>query len=305
MRASREQRIFCEPVVHLSPSPPARPARWRGPWMWIGAGLGLTCGGSCAAGALLVLIGHFAGDTTAPRPSPPARPSPSPSPASRWGELRQVLARARAAVPGPSELAETRCPDGEILRAAGEHASTGGQGQTVLALPGVSYESLAGFVDRGTTRRADGDDDWLWLDSADLSRVRSEGSARRAAEETVGRRYLIVLRASTRSMPKVTGEGARLGVFSRQVEFRSGESFAPGVFQGGLAVVDVAAARVVCQVPLEVQSGDSFVYRRPVGRFSSLRDKPGDLLRSDFQDRFRKAARAALGRISKLLAGPW
>jgi hypothetical protein len=291
----------------------------------VGLAVGLlTCAGSCVVGLLVVGVSSQLGD---------AKPGALPSTAVGVEQFRQALARVRANVPEPSAVTETPCPDAEMLRAARVAVTSGSQGEARLRARWVSYETLADFVDKGQTRLerprpsilpnreelgfdpvpATGPDDWQWLEDGVLPEVFHpnlyEGSyledeLRRTIAEVLANRYLAVLRASNRAMPRILKAGVQLDVLDRRRELRSGQSFTPGVFQGAILVMDIGAASVVCQATLEARSSATIVYRNRTS-LGLMRQQPSKELRSDFQDRFHEAARASLGRISKLLDSPW
>lgn len=270
-----------------------------------------------------------------------AKRMPSPPPTTDPGDFRRALGRVRAGMPDPSALGEKPCPDQDIARLAGERVTAGPQGEPRLWLPGVSYESLAEFVDQGPTTlqrppmnllptREElgfeptpdaGPDDWFWLDDLGLREVfhpnlhelptpdlsfgkDREDALQRTMRRVLDGRWLAVLRASSRSMPRLMNRGVDLDVFGRRAEMRSGQSFNPGLFRGGIAVMDIATGAMVCQAALEARSSDVLVYRRRP-RIAPLKQLPSAVVSDDFKDRFREAAKAAMARVSKLLATSW
>ena len=300
--------------------------RSRNPWLWVGLGAGLlTCVGSCAVGALVML-----GVSIAPEV---ASRAPSPSPAADVAGLRQAFAQVRASVPTPAEMKETPCPDPEIMRIAESRVTAGLQGEAKLHVRRVSYESLTEFAEKGPTTlerpplrllpsREDlgleptpdtGPDDWLWLEDVGLREVfhpnlyegyYREDSLRKTILDVRNERYLTVMRASERAMPRLINGGVQLDVLDRRRELRGGQSFSPGVFRGGIVVMDIETASVVCQVPLDVQSSPSLVYRKRA-RVGPMSQQPSHVLRDDFLEHFHEGARSSMGRITKLLDASW
>lgn len=292
------------------------PARRRSrKWLWIGLGLGLlTCGGSAAIVVLAIVAAAIA---------PDERPGIDPD------EFRQALGRVRARVPEPEDAAEAPCPDAEMARAAGSYVYTHPTGRTSLSIAKVSYESLAEFVEKGPTRlerpplallptREElgfeptppaGPDDWLWLEDLGLRQLFHpnlyegswpENSAQLTMRDVLGRRYLVVLRASARSMPRIANSGVQTDLFDRRRELKGGDSFTPGVFEGTLTVLDLQSAAVVCRAPLVARSSAVVEYQHR-SRFPRMRERPSKAVADDFQARFREEYGRALGRISKLL----
>jgi hypothetical protein len=278
----------------------------------------LTCAGSCGIVALA-----FLATLTKPEPSAPVAPD----------AFRQTLARVHAQVPESPPSADAVCPDDVLRRTASAHITQDANGASRLWIPRVSYESLAEFVEKGPTTLdrpgpslvptreelgldpapPTGPDDWLWLEDAGLRVVfhpnltldsDPEESRQHTMQDTLGRRYLAVLRASSRSMPRIVDGGTQKELLDRRRELRSGENFTPGVFSGLIVVMDVAAASVVCQAPLDVHSSASVVYRHRT-RFPLIRQQPTQVLADDFQERFRVEVRAAMERISKLAETSW
>jgi hypothetical protein len=304
------------------PAPnPARPR--RSPWLWIGLGFALlTCGCPCAIGVLTV-IGT---------PGGIKKRGASPSPPIRLEQFRQTLGRVRAGVLAAPAGADVPCPDPLILSQAKGSVTTGVHGEAQLHVTHVTYEALADFVDKGPTTlerpgpslrfsREDlglspvpdrGPEDWQWLESLGLAEVFHpnlyqgsylEDSLQSDMRHVLGERYLIVLRASKRSRPRIIDGGVEVGLLGRRSELRSGESFIPGGFQGAILVMDVDAASVVCQATIDARSSASIEYRTRAGLLP--RQQPSQVLLSDFKDNFREAARVSVRRISTLIDGSW
>jgi hypothetical protein len=303
----------------------ARPRQSRG-YLFAAMGLGLVLAGSCALGGGLMLAWAILWPDV---PQPQASPVPKVDPAA----FRQALARVHAAVPEPTGIEPRGCPDAEILAGARGQAGTGLQGQAVLAIPQVSYESLGAYARQGPrpyqrsggvwpTAREDfgfdpappqGPDDWLWLEDYGMRllfhpNLREGGASdpwgdaareqQRILRDVQARRYLAVLRARERAMPRTREKGEPVSALRmrRRVLVR-GRSFDPGRFHGAIVIMDLERAAAVCQGPLDAESAERLEYstRAP------FKHRPSDVVRDDFQDRLRQAARAALAERSRLL----
>jgi hypothetical protein len=252
---------------------------------------------------------------------------PTPAPTADPAAFQQALARVHAAVPDPAGLEARACPDAEILAAARGQVGTGRHGEAVLHIPQVGYESLGTYAREGPTRherpggvwptaREDfgfdpappqGPDDWLWLDDFALRLVfhpnlregpPDERWADRIVREVQAKRYLAVLRAREQAMPRTREKGEAMGLRGRRRRLTRGQSFEPGVFHGALVIMDLERAVAVCQAPVDAESADELDYsaRAP------FKSRPSDVVRDDFQDHLRQAARAALAANSGLLA---
>jgi hypothetical protein len=289
-----------------------------------GVALVLVVGGSCALAGVVLLAWAVWPKVQEHYPTPAPRADPA--------AFRETLGRVHAAVPEPEGLAARPCPDAEILARAGRFATTGLQGQALLPIPQVSYDALGVYARRGPTQHdrpggawptaredfgfdpapATGPDDWLWLEDFALRRLfhpnlrdgaaaaPDEGAREedRTIRETVDRRYLAVLRARQRAMPKTRTKGEDLGgLRTRRRALTRGQSFDPGVFHGAVVVMDLASAAAVCQAPVDAESAQELEYTAR-GPFKS---RPSDVVRDDFQDRLRRAARDALAAQSRLL----
>jgi hypothetical protein len=303
------------------PAPiPPRPR--SSPWLWAGLVFAfLACGCPSAIGVLLLI--NTPGGVTKPGASPPPRVTVE--------QFRQTLGRVRAGVlaaPAPSDLP---CPDPLIFREAKSSVTTGIHGEARLRVTQVSYEALGDFVDKGPTALPRprpgfhftgedfglapvpdrGPEDWQWLDNGALAVVfhpdlfegrDREGSLQSTMREILDARYLVVLHASQRSMPRIIDAGTKIGL-SRRSELRTGESFTPGGFQGALLVMDIDAASIVCQAKIDARSSASIEYRSRTGLLPS--EKPSEALLGDFKDHLREAVHASLERISTLLQTSW
>ena len=289
----------------------------RRSWLFVAGGVALAVAGSCAVGFVFLL-----GVAIAPKVR---EHMPSPSPTVDTDAFRQAMARAHAGVPEPSGLAPRECPDAEILAAAKASVHTGNHGEARLAIPQVSYESLGVYAKDGPTpyqgpfrpprpTREDlgfdpvpgtGPEDWRWLDDfglrcvfhPNLDESRDKAwSAQQTIHDVQGRRYLAVVRADTRRLPRVSQKGEAQQWTTRRV-LLSGKSFEPGVFKGAVAVMDLETSQPVCQATLDVKNSDSLTYttRGPLQR------RPSDVVAGDFQEHFRDAVRQALEGISSVV----
>jgi hypothetical protein len=299
---------------------PSPPRVRRTPWSWIGLGFGLlACGGPCAIGVLLVVS----------TPGGITNLGASPPPPVQLEHFRQTLGRVRASARTAPASADVPCPDPLILGAAKSSVTTGVHGEARLRVTHVTYEALADFVDKGPTTpprpgpslrfsREDlglapvpdrSPEDWQWLEDGALAVVfhpnlyegyYREDSLRSTMRDVLGARYLAVLRASKRSMPRIIDGGVKLGVLGQRRELRSGESFTPGGFQGAVLVMDVDAGSIVCQATIDAHSSASIEYRTRSGLLG-MSQQPSQVLLSDFKGNFRGAAGVSLKRISAVV----
>jgi hypothetical protein len=216
------------------------------------------------------------------------------------GEGEAVLRRLAAGVPAAAEVAPRACPDHEIVATADREQTVSWLGTLVL-LPQIFGPSMAWRAPLGP-RRSD-EDAWKWAHSEVVQRIQDSANAQEAGEdygralgEIARRRYVAWVEASrlTRPRPIAPGEEVAGGTRRRLV---AGTHFSPGVIQGGLFVVDVRSASVVCQVPLDVTSSPSVEH---AARGASAA-APQAALDDDFRARFREGERTALRRVSGVL----
>jgi hypothetical protein len=260
-------------------------------------------------------------------------PEPAASAPVRFqlAQFRQTLGRVRASVQAAPAAADVPCPDPRLVREAKGRLTTGVHGEADLRVTQVTYEALADFVDKGPTtlerRRPSlrfspedlgfapvpdrGPEDWQWLEDSALSVVfhpnlyegyYREDSLRSTMHEVLAARYLAVLRASKRSLPRIIDAGVEVSPLGYRRELRSGASFTPGGFEGSILVMDLDAASVVCQAAVDARSSASIEYRTHTGFFGTSK-KPSQALLDDFEDNLRKELRASVGRISALIEG--
>jgi hypothetical protein len=78
----------------------------------------------------------------------------------------------------------------------------------------------------------------------------------RIVRDVLGTRYLAVLRAAQRAMPRPRQKGEPLGLRGRRRVLTRGESFDPGVFHGAIVIMDLESATAVCQANLDAESSD-------------------------------------------------
>ncbi|MGE0791467.1 MAG: hypothetical protein AB7S26_37680 [Sandaracinaceae bacterium] len=150
----------------------------------------------------------------------------------------RTLDRVAALIDPHAPVAATECPDDEI------EAARGGFQINSMFTPTLDYGALPGVTPSTPP-------EWRWLVNdrgANLLAVRERGEAASdQLREQVGdvtHRYVAVFVTQSRTLPAVTREPGVL---------REGE-WTPGSYRGGVHIVDLDAAQVICSAPFETTS---------------------------------------------------
>jgi hypothetical protein len=210
---------------------------------------------------------------------PPSPPPTPPAPEQIEADFKRVLRQ----VPAADHVEARPCPDAEIQRAAPplERAS--------------SYFGDVAFIrpilDESTGELWSPPQRWQWLTDPTILRLPAAHDYDRRTLATL--RYLAVLRSGEKTLPEALAPGTA-GIGRRRLV--AGTHFRPGTFRGGLFIMDIQRATVVCQTPLDVQ-GSAFVDYRPDG---PLAETPQAALTADFQKQLFERAREAMRGISRV-----
>lgn len=256
----------------------------------------------CGLGGLILL-----GTAIAPEVDKARRESDKAQGKVPWAEaqvsLKSQLAKLHANVPEPAALALKSCPDAEIQNNYKEPPSSL-QGEVILWMPSVPYEILGRWLVKGL--EAKDRDEWLWMTDGGTAQLldpaRYDGSWFEEDMASTLRhfrnaRYLAILRAERRSMPRLTGDPELLGLLARWGRLEKGKTFQAGSFQGWIVLMDLQTAEPVCHAPLAVENSETLEYRTS----GPLKKEPQALIEADFKERVRESIKGAVAGISKVL----
>lgn len=182
-------------------------------------------------------------------------------------KLSKVRAHA-AATPG----GETACSRTDLAKYL--------TGKDRKEIPGIDFDYLEG-KHTPTSAKV-----WGFMVDSDLRNIfDSDRKVEDRAGDVEGLRadsgpLLAVFKGDAKLLPKVINSS----------DYDGGE------FVGWLFIYDVDSATRLCQTKLFFESSDSVTFRK--GRFSSAKAKLADAIQADFEDKFEKAAAAAIQRAA-------
>lgn len=214
-----------------------------------------------------------------PESSPAPDKSASTHPAfTQAAAFAERLTNIRAAAEKMEASGEKACDDAAIRRALGSEA-----GRALAAESGY----LARYGDpTAAPRYRGGDERWQFLTTPALRAIRGpvELESQTAAIDTaygikqlLGEyRYLAVVRATTRRLPKMTGD-----------------RFEAGAFSGWIGLFNLQTGALVCQARVDTQSGPDVAAKEGTS--------PERALWNDFAMRVRRALDDSMGRITRHL----
>jgi hypothetical protein len=224
--------------------------------------------------ALATMTWNVASDMR--HPPPPSLPPPTTEQIT--ADFKRVLLK----VPAAEHVEARSCPDAEIEKASPARERIHSYFGDVAFIRPILYQT--------TGEVWSPPQGWEWLTDSAIRRLPAAHDYDLGPLGTL--RYLAVLRSSEKSLPEPLAPGtSRIG--GRRMI--AGTHFRPGTFRGGLFVMDIQRAAVVCQAPLDVTSS-AFVDYRPDGPLAAA---PQDAVTQDFQKQLVERSRAAMRQISQ------
>lgn len=231
------------------------------------------------AAALLLVVGGcgVVGLLVLRQPSDPARDrAVAEQNGAALDKVTAQLASVGRGFPDASRLSEATCADGGLEKAVDE-----GKAQVVFA----EYDQLARFAGASADAPLK---DWEWATAEPLRDLKPRAQvteplhsykvtrAIKDVYDPAKRHFLVVFRASRKQLPVKQVGG-----------------FSTGYYDGWAVLYDLDAGTRLCGQRLQAESSDTVRRRR-----GSDADKA---LLSDFQDRFKEAAEAAVKRMNPRL----
>jgi hypothetical protein len=281
-----------------------RPIRWAA----ASAAMVVVAGSMLAGGAALLfypawVVEEIVGGVGASD----ARAALREAPPASLSEVSALFARVSANLPAAEITPPRPCPDDQIVANVAPAKRSSWFGRPIVFLPSTLHDSLAAVAVLPV--QTPGDKGWEWANEYVINGLLDPAEERATADDyrtllssAANMRYLVVLKASRRTLPREIADRENKkpdDEASRRLV--RGVNFVPGVFQGGVFIMDVRNAAAVCQVALDVTSSADVDYTT-VGIFASTAQKA---LMDDFRKRFTNSERSAIRQISPAVrAGP-